>query len=227
MPPDPQNPGAATAQPQTRILLGGGGSADDEHPIFERFAAWIGDGRVLYLPIAADQPGSTHLAWVVSILTPLGVHHVDMWTSLAGHQAAELATYAGIFIGGGNTYRLLHQVRSEGFVDPIRQFAQQGGVVYGGSAGAILLGANISTCAHMDRNEVGITDTHGLNLLDGHAVWCHFEASDYPLCQAFVLRTRLPTYLLTESSGLWRRGPHDFVSFGSRPARLLTYAMVA
>lgn len=102
MPPDPQNPGAATAQPQTRILLGGGGSADDEHPIFERFAAWIGDGRVLYLPIAADQPGSTHLAWVVSILTPLGVHHVDMWTSLAGHQAAELATYAGIFIGGGN-----------------------------------------------------------------------------------------------------------------------------
>jgi dipeptidase E len=211
----------------TRILLGGGGSADDERPIFERFSAWIGEGRVLYLPIAAEQPGSAHLAWVTSVLTPLGVHHVDMWTTLAGHDPAELTAYAGLFIGGGNTYWLLHQLRTEGFVAAIRDFAQQGGVVYGGSAGAIVLGANIATCAHIDHNDVGITDTHGLNLLDGQAVWCHYQASDYPLCQAFIVRTRLSTYLLAETSGLWRRGPHDYVSLGATPARLVTHAMVA
>ena len=211
----------------TRILLGGGGSAEDERPILERFAAWVGAGRVLYLPIAAEQPGSAHLAWVTSVLTPLGVRQIEMWTTLAGHQPAELGSYTGIFMGGGNTYWLLHQLRAGGFGDPIRQYALQGGVVYGGSAGAIVLGANISTCAHMDHNDVGMTDMHGLDLLDGHAVWCHYRASDYPLCQAFIMRTRNSTFLLAETSGVWRRGPDDYVVLGAPPARLITYAMVA
>ena len=220
-----QDPVSDSAPIPTRILLGGGGSAEDERPIFERFAAWVGGGRVLYLPIAADEPGSAHLAWLSSALTPLGVHQIDMWTTLAGHQPAELGSYAGIFIGGGNTYWLLHQLRSGGFDDAIRRFAQGGGAVYGGSAGAIVLGANISTCAHIDHNDVGVTDMHGLNLLDGHAVWCHYQAADFPLTQVFVRRTRLPTYLLTETTGLWRRGPADFVSIGWPTAYLLAGAV--
>ncbi|MFN8466033.1 MAG: Type 1 glutamine amidotransferase-like domain-containing protein [Caldilineaceae bacterium] len=218
---------SSSAPPATRILLGGGGSAEDERPIYERFAAWAGGGRVLYLPIAAEQPGSAHLAWVTSVLTPLGVHQVDMWTTLAGHQPAELWVYAGIFIGGGNTYWLLHQLRTGGFDDAIRQYALGGGALYGGSAGAIVLGANISTCAHMDHNDVGISDMHGLDLLDGHAVWCHYRAADYPITQVFVRRTRLPTYLLAETTGLWRRSRGDFVSFGWPAAYLLTSSMVA
>jgi dipeptidase E len=221
------DPVSSSVLSPTRILLGGGGSAEDERPIFERFAAWVGAGRVLYLPIAAERPGSAHLAWVTSVLSPLGVRHTDMWTTFAGHQPGELAAYAGLFIGGGNTYWLLHQLRASGFGDAIRQYAQQGGVVYGGSAGAIVLGANISTCAHIDHNDVGITDLHGLDLLDGHAVWCHYRAADFPLTQVFVRRTRLPTYLLAETTGLWRRGAGDFVSIGWPAAYLLASSMVA
>jgi dipeptidase E len=221
------DPVSSSAPPPTRILLGGGGSAENERPILERFAAWVSAGRVLYLPIAAEQPGSAHLAWVTSVLTPLGVLQIDMWTTLAGHQPAELGAYAGIFIGGGNTYWLLHQLRAGGFDNAIRQYALGGGALYGGSAGAIVLGANISTCAHIDHNDVRITDMHGLNLLDGHAVWCHYRAADYPLCQAFIMRTRIATFFLAETSGLWRRGPEDYVSLGAPTARLITYNMVA
>src|SRR5262245_16038076 len=120
----------STSEP-TRILVGGGGSAEDERSIIERFATWVGDGRVLYLPIAAAEPGSAHLVWVTSVLTPLGVHRIDMWDTLAGHDPVELGGYEGLFMGGSNTYRLLHQLRSSGFGDAIRLFAQQGGVVYG------------------------------------------------------------------------------------------------
>lgn len=222
--PDPMS---SPAPPPTHILLGGGGSAEVERPILERFAAWVSAGRVLYLPIAAEQPDSTHLAWVTSVLTPLGVQQIDMWTTLNGHQPAELGAYAGIFIGGGNTYWLLHQLRAGGFDGAIRRYAQEGGAVYGGSAGAIVLGANISTCAHMDHNDVGLTDMRGLDLLDGHAVWCHFQPSDYPLCQAFIMRTRIATFLLAETSGVWRRGREDYVALGAPPARLITYNMVA
>ena len=221
------SPTPNSAPPPTRILLGGGGSAEDERPILARFVTWVSAGRVLYLPIAAEQPGSAHLAWVTSVLTPLGVQQIDMWTTLNGHQPAKLGAYAGIFIGGGNTYWLLHQLRAGGFDNAIRRYAQEGGVVYGGSAGAIVLGANISTGAHMDHNDVGLTDMRGLDLLDGHAVWCHFQPSDYPLCQAFIMRTRIATFLLAETSGVWRRGPEDYVSLGAPPARLITYNMVA
>ena len=109
------DPVSNSAPSPTRILLGGGGSAEDERPIFERFAAWVGGGHVLYLPIAADQPSSAHLAWLMAALAPLGVQQIDMWTTLAGHQPAELRGFAGIFIGGGNTYWLLHQLRTGGF----------------------------------------------------------------------------------------------------------------
>lgn len=218
---------SSSAPVPNRILLGGGGSAEDERPVYERFAFWVGGGRVLYLPIAADQPGAAHLAWVTSALTPLGVHQIDMWTTLAGRQPAELGGYAGIFIGGGNTYWLLHQLRVGGFDDAIRRFALGGGALYGGSAGAIVLGASIATCAHIDHNDIGITDLRGLDLLDGSAAWCHYQAADYPLCQAFIMRTRISTFLLAETSGLWRRGPGDYVALGTQPARLITYAMVA
>jgi dipeptidase E len=206
----------------THILLGGGGSAEDEHPILAHFATAVAGGRVLYLPIAMLEPLPQHLAWLKSALAPLGVQHIDMWTTLDGHQPFELAAYAGVFIGGGNTYWLLHQVRTAGFADPLRQYAALGHAIYGGSAGAILLGADIATCAHMDHDFVGTADTAGLDLLDGHAVWCHYQASDDELCAAYVRRKGRALYLLAETGGLWRRGPHDFVSLGRTPAILLS-----
>jgi dipeptidase E len=200
--------------PQTRVLLGGGGSADDERPIYERFAAWVGTGSVLYLPIASKQPGAEHLAWVTSVLQPMGVGEIDMWTELAGRDPGALNSYAGVFIGGGNTYWLLHQIRTAGFVQPLRRFAQRGGIIYGGSAGAILLGADIATCAHMDDNFVGLTDTRGLDLAHGRAVWCHYTPADWPLCSDFVRRTGIATLLLAETSGLWVRGPANYQPVG-------------
>lgn len=209
---------------EMRILLGGGGSAEEERPILDRFAAWVGGGSVLYLPIAADQPGAAHWAWLASVLHPRGVQTIDMWTELSGRDPAALDGYAAIFIGGGNTYWLLHQVRSAGFEQPLRRFAQRGGIVYGGSAGAILLGADIGTCAHMDENHIGIHDTRGLNLVGGRAVWCHYQPSDWPLCTSFVRRCGLVTLLLAEASGLWVRSPADYLAIGFEPVIELTPA---
>lgn len=202
---------------ETRILLGGGGSAEEEGPILDRFAAWVGDGSVLYLPIAAEQPGAAHGAWLASVLHPRGVRTIDMWVELSGRDPAALDGYDAIFIGGGNTWWLLHQVCSAGFEEPLRHFARRGGVLYGGSAGAILLGADIGTCAHMDENDVGLSDPRGLDLVGGRALWCHYQPADLPLCTSFVRRTGLVTLLLAERSGLWVRGPADYVPVGFEP----------
>jgi dipeptidase E len=200
----------------TRILLGGGGSAEDERPVFERFASWVEDtDSVLYLPIAAADAGEGHFAWVSSVLNPLGVRRIEMWTSLAGRAPAELDRYGAVFVGGGNTYSLLHQLRATGFGEAIGDFARRGGVVYGGSAGAIVMGWNIETCAHLDRNEVGLTDTSGLDLLSGDSVWCHYGPADDGLIRSYVKRTGSPTLVLAETAGVWVQGAGEYVSLGA------------
>ena len=113
---------------------------------------------------------------------------------------------------------------------PSASFALRGGVVYGGSAGAIVLGANISTCAHMDHNDVGITDMHGLDLLDGHAVWCHYQAADYPALPGLRpphTHVHLSSWPRRPASGVGGQPTYVSLSAGPLSLPLLTGAMVA
>jgi dipeptidase E len=203
---------------ETRILLGGGGSADEELPVLEKFTSWIGqDGSVLYLPIAMPRAGQAQFDWIRAALRPLETSQIEMWTDLHQRRPAELTDFAGIFIGGGNTYHLLHQLQTDGFMEALREFAAGRGMLYGGSAGAIVFGHDIETCAHMDENIAGITNTAGLNLVHGHAIWCHYTPDDDPLIHAYMARTQTPTIALSETSGFWVRAPGDFIQLGSPP----------
>jgi dipeptidase E len=200
---------------ETRILLGGGGSEEDERPIFELFASWVGAGAVLYLPIAAEQASQRHLDWVSSALHPLGVTRIEMWATLNGRSPMEVHRFQAVFIGGGNTYALLHQLRASGFDQSLRDFVGRGGILYGGSAGAIVQGWDIATCAHLDQNTTGEPDSAGLDLLHGDSVWCHYQPVDDPLIRAYVERTHSITLALSETSGVWVRGRQDYRRLGA------------
>ena len=67
-----------------RLILAGGGEAEDSRPLDELFATWIGpQGKMLYLPVAmkdSQHPCESCLAWIRSIFTPLGVLNIEMWT---------------------------------------------------------------------------------------------------------------------------------------------------
>mgnify|MGYP002615436737 CR=1 FL=1 len=52
-----------------------------------------------------------------------------------------------IFLCGGNTYRLLAGLKASGCFEKIADYIRHDGVVFGGSAGAILFGADIDSCA--------------------------------------------------------------------------------
>jgi len=201
---------------ETKVLLGGGGSTEDEYPIFELFASWVdGSDSVLYLPIASSHVDRTYFDWISSVFNPLGIHRIEMWTNLAGRTPMEINKYRAIFIGGGNTFSLLHQLQVAGFDEAIRNFVNRGGVIYGGSAGAIALGRDISTCSHLDENSVGITNTLGLDLLDGDSVWCHYQPADDTLICAYVERTNSSTIALAETTGVWVRGHREYIPLGS------------
>ena len=192
----------------TRIVLAGGGDTEDSRPLDELFAAWTGpSGRMLFLPVALD--GLRHdryLETIRSEFTPLGVSKIEMWTDLLEHDANELAAFDSIYLGGGSTFRLLARLRDSGFDNALVSYARQGGAIYGCSAGADVLGRDIMTAAHDDSNDVGLTETHGLDLVAGHAVWCHYRPDIDALVVEYVQERGIPVLAISERSGVTAHG---------------------
>ncbi len=191
-----------------RIMLAGGGDAADSHPLDEQFANWLpAGGRLLYWPIALrglERPWSACYAWIREVFQPFGLDKIEMWTDLTAHDPHELLRFDAVYMGGGNTFLLRHELQRTGFDHALQGFAGAGGLLYGGSAGAIVLGSDIMTCVHMDENVVGLTDTYGLNLVLGHAVWCHYEPAEDEMIRAYVQRTGWPVLALSERAGMAR-----------------------
>jgi dipeptidase E len=174
-------------------------------PLDDVLARWIGIRPLLYLPIAMDPArhpyGECH-AWVRSVFEPLGLRDIEMWSNVAGKTDADLSPFGAVYIGGGNTFKLLDDCRRTRFDGALQRFARRGGAIYGGSAAAILLGEDVATCAHMDPNDVGLQDTTGLGLARGHAVWCHYEPNDSERIAAYTRRHAHPVVAVPERAGV-------------------------
>lgn len=190
---------------EVKIVLAGGGGAQDSRPLDEVFASWIGpQGKLLYWPFALRGMRSFEscLEWITATFAPLGITDISMWTSLSEHQANDLDMFDAVYIGGGNTFALLAELRESGFEHSLREYARRGKPVYGGSAGAAALGRDIRTVDHIDHNEAGLVETTGLDLAEGHAIWVHYQPQDDDLIKTYVRQYKFPVLAISERSGI-------------------------
>jgi dipeptidase E len=204
-----------------RIALAGGGSKEDAYPIDRRFAAWLQPGgTLLYIPVALRWPEPEYAkayAWITSAFQPFGIDRIEMWTRLDGHDPAELDTYAGVYIGGGNTYSLLHQLHRSGLAEGLVRYARGGRPISGGSAGAAVLGRDIATVDHLDTNDVGLAATLGLDLALGASAWVHYTSADDVRIARYVAQTGQRLLVMSERAGVAIEGA-DAWSVGWEPA---------
>jgi len=185
-----------------KIILAGGGGADDSLPLDKIFADWLGrDGKMLYLPIAlrGTRTFESCYEWITSTFAPLGITDITMWTSLTEHQASEIDQFSG-----GNTFSLLAELQESGFDEHLRAYAnaKRGGAIYGGSAGAVVLGRDILIVAHMDTNDAGLKRTTGLDLAQGHVILSHYRAKDDDLISSYIEGYKFPVLAISERSGV-------------------------
>jgi dipeptidase E len=188
-----------------KVALAGGGDAEASRLLDEVLSAWLGpQGRLLYWPIALRgmRPFPSCLEWVTEALAPVHISDISMWTGLSGHQAAELDAYDAVYIGGGNTFSLLAELQESGFDRHLKSYVERGKPVYGGSAGAIVLGRDIRTAQNFDQNSVGLLETKGLDLAGGHAIWPHYRRAHDDLIAACVQQYRQPVLAIPERSGI-------------------------
>ena len=161
----------------TRVYLGGGGSADDEAELWRMFLR--PSRRVVCWPQALP-PVQYDVAelWLRRALAPYDVPKVETWADLGEHDVDELGDDDVVFVIGGNTFDLLHHVQTRGAAALAREHVRRGGIYYGGSAGAVLAGADIAVAGFADPNDAGVTDTAGLRLLGNAIVRPHYTADD-------------------------------------------------
>ncbi|MGE5222441.1 MAG: Type 1 glutamine amidotransferase-like domain-containing protein [Omnitrophica WOR_2 bacterium] len=204
-------------------MFAGGGDEHDSYLMDEIFTGWLGKGRLLYLPTALIYPAAmaSGCRWMQSTMAAFGITAIEAWIDLAGKAAPDLYQYDAVYIGGGNTFYLLKELRTYGLDRALVEFARQGKPIYGGSAGAIILGSDITSCEHIDHNIVGLKDYHGLDLALGHTIWCHYTPQDSERIESYVRRSGIPSIGLTEKTGAYRSGSHLY-AVGAEPAAYFT-----
>lgn len=183
----------------------GCGSADDETPLWQSMLH-RSTTRIVYWPFAL--PGdvcATADDWLRGNLDRLGVgYRLDTWQSLDDHRTSDLNRddVDLIFVGGGNTFRLLDHIRQRGFVAAVQGFWLAGGDYYGGSAGAVLACETIEIAVGHDPNEPGLEDLTALGLLAGASVLPHFTEDQLPAASQWAADHDAVVWGLPESAGL-------------------------
>lgn len=184
------------------LYLSGGGPAHDEEAMWRTMLA--GNPRILYWPFAlpAAMLAGAH-EWLTETLAQFDFGGTfEMWTAPSEHEHAELCEFDVLLVGGGNTFKLLHEIRTHGFLEPTRQFIQNGGTYYGGSAGAVIACDDISIADGHDPNEVGLTDLRALALVNHLAILPHYAPTDEKAAQRWAQQHRTRLVGLPERTGL-------------------------
>ncbi|QMU77346.1 type 1 glutamine amidotransferase-like domain-containing protein [Streptacidiphilus sp. PB12-B1b] len=205
------------------LFLSGGGGAEDSLRLDTAFASAVGSGPLWYWPVAmvpAESDYAACLEWVTGVFSPLGLNDIQMWDGAGDEPARRLPEFRGVYIGGGNTFRLLAVLRRNGLLTALKRFLENGGAVYGGSAGAAVMGVDITTVAHLDVDSCHTTDTRGLDLLAGHGVFVHHRLQDTPRAREWARENRRPVVALHERAGAVV-ADGQFTAVGFEPVHLV------
>jgi dipeptidase E len=181
----------------------GCGSADDEVSLWRLMLHRLLT-RIVYWPFALPASMLTEAdVWLRDRLDQVGATYtLETWSKLEHHTASDLDGVDLLFVGGGNTFRLLDHVGRAGFLDPVRRFVADGGDYYGGSAGAVLACDDIAVAEGHDPNDVGLSNLTALGLLHGVSVLPHFTESQLESAQRCTSRHRRTLIGLPENAGL-------------------------
>ena len=185
-----------------KVVLSGGGDANDTYLHHALFAAWLPDELpLLYIPGDAYPAADTY-RWLCGVMAPFGIVSITMWADPADYDPGTLLRYGGVYIGGGNTFRMMAKLRTKAMEPALHEIIAAGRPTFGGSAGAIMLGRDICSCAQMDPNDVELADTRGLGVVGDFTIWCHYEPSNDPMIAQFVVDHRHSVLALSERSAV-------------------------
>ena len=106
-----------------------------------------------------------------------------------------------LYIGGGNTFRMLQRLRDCGFDREIARYVRAGVLYVGGSAGAYIVSKDISHVVHFDDCPEDFTDFTALGLFDGVLI-CHYTEDRHNILEQLQADSPYPVTALTDEDSL-------------------------
>jgi len=206
---------------QASYFLSGGGNEKQSFPLDKFFFEQLPQkSAFLYIPIAlrGHRLFETAPVWMQGVIN---LHkrndiHFETWNSFEGRTSEDLKQFSAVYLGGGNTWLLMKEVRESGFHSLLKNFLEEGGVLYGGSAGAIILGRRIDT--HDDPNTVKWNNNEGLSFFGTLSVVCHCASGQSARLKMWAKTHQLPILCLSENTGCIIHLDGSGVCIGEIPA---------
>ena len=179
------------------ILCGGGWGqkTTSSNKLFESLIK--GSKPVLYIPFARESSDDNYQYCKTWLITK-AFKDIKLGDIIVLNSAEEIADksindFGGVFIGGGNPYKLLKELTDGRVIDWLNKYLQTDGVIYGSSAGAMLFGKNVDSAEYLVKNEVGLQNTDGLNKVFGMSIAPHYTNANNSISQ------KATTYLVKYS----------------------------
>jgi len=193
-----------------------------EHAAAEIRALFFGAPRIAFVPFALhDQDAYTRKAR--ARFQELGIAVDQVSADARGRELVSGA--AGVFVGGGNTFRLLDRLQRAELVEPLRRRALSGMPYLGASAGSNIAAPTIKTTNDMPIVQPPSFEALGLlgfqlnpHYLDADAGSRHMGETREDRLREYLEDNETPVLGVRE--GGWLEVNGDAVSLGGNGARL-------
>lgn len=199
------------------LFISGGGRAIDSSLLDREFVRSLKTGKILYIPVGLQRSFLGYEECYDWISKTLGAHSplvdldITMWVSLKNKTHDNLNIFDAIYIGGAKEASdLMSIIRRANFTKPLTAYYENGGSIYGGSAGALILGHRIMPYAKIIDHQTKIM--FGMSLLNKYSLYCHYDKDQNKFIESFITRYKTPVVSLPENSGIILMGSKVQVS---------------
>lgn len=123
---------------------------------------------IAYIPSCSDT-NRTYFRRIVNYYNALGITKVDYFDldqEFDPITVMDMFNYDAIHLSGGNTYYFLNTLKKRDFLETLRSFVSNGGILIGVSAGSIMMAKTIDIALFADEDIVGSPETSALGLVD-------------------------------------------------------------
>lgn len=164
-----------------KLFLCGGGSGKQILNALYKFSNTLNKEKpILYIPLAMENERyNSCYDWFKNEIKIMNLSNFEMVRSSYELSQKKLEDYSALFIGGGNTYKLLNELKQNNNYNKIKEYLKNDGIIFGGSAGAIIFGKDIDSCLLDDKNNIDLKDTKGFNYLNDYSILCHLKNKNF------------------------------------------------
>lgn len=130
-------------------------------------------------------------------------HYLDIDEFYNPDNIEELFKSDVIYLSGGNTYYFLNNLKRRNLINRLRMYVENGGCIFGLSAGAIMMSRDIAVSQFGDENIVELTDLSSLDLVDFDFMPHWNQDSSYLNdLKEYTKNTRRTCYICNDGDGI-------------------------